>query len=785
MRHTLTGPQVRDLIVGLLKDSSLWQLPFPDAARQLLNVAVQHAGLSVASLWLRELGGSTNLRCVAAVDADQPGPSLDGLLIQGNSCPAYIAALSQHRVLPVNDVRQHPDCLELLESYFEPQGIASLLDATLRHKGELAGVLCLEQRGQRREWTETEIGFAADLVDLIGQLWLFSELRRRGELQALLLSIAPELGRDHSVEQLARLALSKLLLFYPGMRAAFFTYDAAAQCVDLVAYDGEGLEQVFTPERRRLPVAGTVSGAAIAAGHIVQIANFEQSNQARSATGKVAAGRGVRCAVGIPLIHDGQAIGTVTLWLRDRNALRDEDLEAFELIATTFSVALANAHHVSELRHRTLHDALTGLPNRHKLLLDLQDLMDQRKGAAPEQAQIVGLMLLKLRQLEQVHHALGRANGDRLVQLLADKAAAGAAALGCQTYRLSEDELAIVNPGHLAPGTVRQASERMQDALQEPVELGGLTLIMRTRAGFAQYPDHAQSAGELLRCADLALQKAVETQVRSALYSPEMQGAGPKSMELLADLSRALEGEELQLWLQPKLNLATGRLSGCEALLRWPHPLHGWISPERIVQVAENGDLIGRLTLWVARRAIGKLAHFSKAGLDISISINVSTHNLMDMQFPDKLQHLLTAHGVGAQQLRLEITETALMSDPGRAGEVVERLAALGLAVEVDDFGTGYSSMAYLRRLPLAAIKIDRTFVAEMVSSEEDRLITQAMIRLAHGLRLSVVAEGIEDEATAALLHEAGCDEGQGWLYGKAMPLPQFLAWAAARRLLQ
>lgn len=781
MRHTLTGPQVRDLIVGLLKDSSLWQRPFADAARQLLQVAVEQAGLSLASLWLRESGNAVELRCVAAVDADHPDRTLEGQLINGGTCPIYFAALSQHRVMPVNDVGQHPDCRELVASYFQPQGIVSLLDATLRHKGELAGVLCLEQRGQQREWSETEIGFAADLVDLISQLWLFSELRRRGELQALLLSIAPELGRDHSVEQLARLALSKLMLFYPGMRAAFFTYDAVAQCVDLVAYDGQGMDEVVTPERRRLPAAGTVSGAAIAAGHIVQIANFEQSDLARTPTGQVASARGVRCAVGIPLIHDGQAIGTVTLWLRDRHALRDEDLEAFELIATTFSVALANAYHVSELRHRTLHDALTGLPNRHKLLLDLQDLMDQRKGAAPEQVGGLGLMLLKLRQLEQVHHALGRANGDRLVQLLAGKAAVLARSLGCQTYRLGEDELAVVNPGHLAPGTVREAADRMQDALQEPVELGGLTLIMRTRAGFAQYPDHAQSAGELLRCADLALQNAIETQVKRALYNHGMQGAGPKAMELLADLSRALEGEELQLWLQPKLNLATGRLSGCEALLRWPHPIHGWISPERIVQVAENGDLIGRLTLWVARRAIGKLAHFAAVGLDISISINVSTHNLMDSQFPDKLQQLLKAHGVGSQQLRLEITETALMSDPGRASEVVERLAELGFAVEVDDFGTGYSSMAYLRRLPLAAIKIDRAFVAEMVSSEEDRLITQAMIRLAHGLRLSVVAEGIEDEATATLLREAGCDEGQGWLYGKAMPLEQFLDWAAAR----
>ena len=780
MAHPLTGPLVRDLIVALLKDGELWQRPFVDAARHLLQVSVQHAHLSMATLWLRESATSSNLACVAAVDADSPDPGMEGQLIDGDSCPVYIAALGRCRVLPVNDVSQHADCQELLKSYFEPQGVVSLLDATLRHRGELAGVLCLEQRGQKREWTETEIGFAADLVDLIGQLWLFSELRRRGELQALLLSIAPELGRDHSVEQLARLALSKLLLFYPGMRAAFFTYNPQARVVDLVAFNGEGLEQVFTPERRRLAVEGTVSGAAIAAGHIVQIPNFEQSAQANTSTGKVAAARGVRCAVGIPLIHEGQAIGTVTLWLRDRNALREEDLEAFELIATTFSVALANAHHVIELRHRTLHDALTGLPNRHKLLLDLQELMNERNGQAEPAG--MGLMLLKLRQLEQVHHALGRANGDRLVQLLAGKADGLATSLGCQTYRLGEDELAIVNPGHLAPGMAREAANRIQEALQEPVELGGLTLIMRTRAGSAKYPDHAQSAGELLRCADLALQQAVETQAQRARYTPEMQGAGPKAMELLADLSRALEGEELQLWLQPKLSLSTGQLSGCEALLRWPHAIHGWIAPDRIVQVAENGDLIERLTMWVARRAIAELEQFDAVGLGISISINVSTYNLMDVQFPDKLQQLLASHGLAPHRLRLEITETALMSDPARASEVVARLAGMGFAVEVDDFGTGYSSMAYLRRLPLAAIKIDRTFVAEMVSSEEDRLITQAMIKLAHGLQLSVVAEGIEDEATAALLRDAGCDEGQGWLYGKAMPLQQFLAWAAARK---
>ena len=262
---------------------------------------------------------------------------------------------------------------------------------------------------------------------------------------------------------------------------------------------------------------------------------------------------------------------------------------------------------------------------------------------------------------------------------------------------------------------------------------------------------------------------------------PRCRVPGPRPWSFWPTLSRALEQDELQLWLQPKLALASGHLSGCEALLRWQHPRHGWVPPDRIVQVAENGDLIERLTMWVARCAIRHLAQLDAEGLAVSVSINVSTHNLMDMQFPDKLQQLLASHRLPPQRLRLEITETALMSDPARAGEVVARLAALGFAIEVDDFGTGYSSMAYLRRLPLAAIKIDRTFVAEMASSEEDRLITQAMIKLAHGLRLGVVAEGIEDEATAALLREAGCDEGQGWLYGKAMPLAQFLAWAAAR----
>jgi EAL domain-containing protein (putative c-di-GMP-specific phosphodiesterase class I) len=246
----------------------------------------------------------------------------------------------------------------------------------------------------------------------------------------------------------------------------------------------------------------------------------------------------------------------------------------------------------------------------------------------------------------------------------------------------------------------------------------------------------------------------------------------------MADLRQAIKSDALDLHLQPKVSLVDGRLVGCEALLRWIHPQHGYIPPTNFIAVAEKGELMGQLTLWVARRALRHARELRRSGLNIPIAINVSGHNMVDADFPSQLQALVADSGLEPDAIHLEITETVLMSDPERAATVIGELAAMGFALDIDDFGTGYSSLSYLRRLPLKSLKIDRTFVMELNANAQDVHIVRSTVGLAHGLGLSVIAEGVEDAHTLELLGKLGCDMAQGFGIGKPMPMDEFLPWA-------
>ncbi|MBS1211201.1 MAG: hypothetical protein H6R19_3599, partial [Proteobacteria bacterium] len=224
---------------------------------------------------------------------------------------------------------------------------------------------------------------------------------------------------------------------------------------------------------------------------------------------------------------------------------------------------------------------------------------------------------------------------------------------------------------------------------------------------------------------------------------------------------------------QPRLALQSGQWCSCEALVRWQHPRLGFIPPGDFVQFAETSELIRPLTLWVARQAVMQIAAWHRSGLMVSVSVNLSTRNLLDVTLPDALAGLLRQYDVPPDALELEITETALMTDPERAMQVVNSIAALGMRLSIDDFGTGYSSLAYLKRLPLHSLKIDRSFVHEMLHDDQDTIIVRSTIGLAHSLGLQVVAEGVEDLPTLARLREYGCDEAQGFVLSKPQPAEQ------------
>ncbi len=288
-----------------------------------------------------------------------------------------------------------------------------------------------------------------------------------------------------------------------------------------------------------------------------------------------------------------------------------------------------------------------------------------------------------------------------------------------------------------------------------------------------------------MRHADVAMYDAKARGDAVAVYAPEADHNSPDRLSLLADLRRALESPdstEVAFYYQPQVEMASGTVVGVEALLRWHHPERGLIDPEELIRVAEHSGVMRMLTMRVIDDVVAQLAKWRASGLTLRAAINVSVRDLHTGEIVDRLADRLTEHDISPELLQLEITEGALMADPRRVLATLQRLAKIGIALSLDDFGTGYSSMQHLRRLPLAEVKIDRSFVLGMVHDSDDEAIVRSIIELAGALGLRVVAEGVEDDKTRRLLLAAGCHVAQGWFYARPMPADQLAEWLSRYR---
>ncbi|MEU7866047.1 bifunctional diguanylate cyclase/phosphodiesterase [Dactylosporangium sp. NPDC049140] len=432
-------------------------------------------------------------------------------------------------------------------------------------------------------------------------------------------------------------------------------------------------------------------------------------------------------------------------------------------------------------------DPLTGLPNRKALEREvaarLKEHAERAEGGAAERR--LALLLLDLDAFKQVNDALGHRVGDRLLVEVGERLTAAARASGADNLvgRLGGDEFAVVVPHLRDTADARRFAAEIMCALAEPVLLDGLPIDVGASVGVAVYPEHGTDFAELMRHADVAMYDAKGRGDNLAVYAPESDHNTPERLSLLADLRKALEcGPEggIELYYQPQVELATGAVVGVEALLRWRHPRRGPIDPEELIRVAEHSPVMRLLTLRVVDEAIGQLAAWratAPATEGVRVAVNVSVRDLHTGEIADRITARLAQMSVDPSRLELEITESALMADPRRVLTTLARLKKLGVAIALDDFGTGYSSMLHLRRLPLAEVKIDRSFVLGVATDPDDAAIVHSMINLARALGLRVVAEGVEDERTWRMLVEAGCDVAQGWYFARPMPPDRLLDW--------
>jgi len=423
------------------------------------------------------------------------------------------------------------------------------------------------------------------------------------------------------------------------------------------------------------------------------------------------------------------------------------------------------------LRHQALHDALTGLPNRTLL----HDRLRHALAASQRDRWPVALLLLDLDRFKEINDTFGHHCGDLLLQRVGP-CLSGPLRASDTVARLGGDEFAVVLPGDDGAGALRTA-RKIGEALDVPFVIDGQSLQIGASIGVAFCPDHGDDPQTLLRRADVAMYEAKRTHSGCALYDAARDPYSADRLALVGALRHAIAHDELLLHYQPKVDLKSGRVCAVEALARWRHSEHGMIPPDRFIPLAEQTGLIAPLTLWVLDTALAQCRRWRSAGYTIDVAVNLSMWNLHDPGLVDALAGMLADRAVPPAALCLELTESAIMADAERAQIVLARLAELGVGISIDDFGTGYSSLAYLKRLPVGELKIDKSFVQHMGEDENDRAIVASTVNLAHSLGLRVVAEGVEDKRAWDLLARLGCDVAQGYYLSRPLPASELEQW--------
>ncbi|HLY81523.1 MAG TPA: EAL domain-containing protein [Acidimicrobiales bacterium] len=423
-----------------------------------------------------------------------------------------------------------------------------------------------------------------------------------------------------------------------------------------------------------------------------------------------------------------------------------------------------------------LHDPLTDLPNRTLFL----DRVNQALLAGRRSGSGVTVITLDLDRFKEVNDTLGHHTGDLLLKELGERLR-GVVREVDTVARLGGDEFAILVPSASDAIAAAEVAGRILGALTEPFSLMGLSVEVEASLGVAVSPDHGDEVGLLMQRADVAMYVAKANKTGFEVYASVIDSYSPERLVLLGELRRAIVNDELVLHYQPVVELGTGRVTGVEALVRWAHPTHGLLQPDEFIPMAETTELIGPLTAWVLDHALCQCRRWEQSGLDLQVAVNLSSRNLHHPEFPGEVAEALKRWDVSPDRLELEITESAVMTDPTRALKVLTGLRELGIALAIDDYGTGYSSLSYLSRLPVAKLKIDKSFILNMLDNEHDAVIVRSTIDLGRNLGLRVVAEGVETEETLRELTGLGCDIAQGYYLSRPVPADRLVGWLEAR----
>jgi diguanylate cyclase (GGDEF)-like protein len=479
--------------------------------------------------------------------------------------------------------------------------------------------------------------------------------------------------------------------------------------------------------------------------------------------------RGFRAAASFPLVVGPRVIAVLTLVSGVADVFDADELKVLNELAGDLSFALLFFDREEQLSYLAYYDAMTALPNRRLFLDRLGQLLQH--GAAG----MVGVVLINLDRFAQLNDAMGRHTGDALLVQIGRRLGNGlpegfnVARIGGDTFALSLDNLTRgEEAGEILQRTVFAA-------LDQPFQLDGQEVRISTRAGLALYPGDGSDAETLFKHAEAALKDARKSGQRALYYAPRMNAALAARMALEHALQTALEEQQFEVYYQPRVSLQTGRIVSAEALIRWNHPEQGLVGPVEFIGLAEETGLIRPIGAWVINEVCAQQKRWTNGGpAPVPVAINLSAVQCGQAELLDTIAGTMAAHGVERSLIEFELTETAVMTNPDEAARNLRALKALGVQLSLDDFGTGYSSLAQLKRFPFDFVKIDRSFISGVDSNTEDSAIAAAIIAMAHGMSLKVVAEGVETSAQLEVMRTLRCDEMQGFLFSKPLPAAQF-----------
>lgn len=487
----------------------------------------------------------------------------------------------------------------------------------------------------------------------------------------------------------------------------------------------------------------------------------------------------------IPLSHDLHAcwahpivtadenvVGALAVYYRKPGTPSMEALQLSKMATEVASMAIEHNRHHEALRYQSRHDVLTGLYKREVFAARIHAAV----GEAAANNQKLYVLNLTLQGFKELNSTLGHRVGDDLLRTLAARLTGLVGSAG-EIGRSSGDEFSFLFTEDALETPIQELVQAILNEVRRPVSLDGTEIQISASIGIAVYPTSSTEAEGLMRHADNAMHRAEREGSGYALYDAARHERTPNRLLLLSDLRYALDSGGLFLHYQPQISLRRRRTIGFEALLRWRHPEKGLIPPGQFMPVAEFSDLIHPLTLWVLDQALGQCRHWHNQGHQAAIGVNVSSRNLLNPDFPDQIQSLLVKHSLPANYLEVEITESAFMMDATRSLSVLHRIRALGVRIAIDDFGTGHSSLSYLHKLPVDNLKIDQSFIHELDKNKESQTIVDSIIGLAHNLKVSVTAEGVEDQQSLMRLLQLGCDFAQGYLISRPISAADANAW--------